>query len=388
VNAPLQPIRYLLLIGPAAAGLVLSEIPNYSEYAIAQLLLIWLAQLRGKLGEHPAQAIALWAEIVFAAWIAWTYGGLLYVLPFSTMMSVFTWTLPGGPWLPALALLAVLYGVTGELPMDVRLTLHALLIGWAVVLYAARDAASGRSRAEAHGDELRRKHYELEQARRTIAGYASEVERLAQAEERNRIARDIHDDLGHRLVRLKLMMDAAVAILPSDPEKGFGIVRQVRDQLVDGMETLRKTVRNMKPHEAELKYSLAALIEELGEADGIRIDFATEGMPYPLYPSEEIVLYRNAREAVTNAIRHGGADAFRIRLRYGERSVTMTVANNGSKPESIGRKGLGVSGMEERAKLLGGTIVFELEPEFAVTTEIPRQGRDAAVWSRTPDGSS
>lgn len=260
-------------------------------------------------------------------------------------------------------------------PASTRIALGLAFAAFAVVLHLLRTASFGMNKAETFNDELRRKHYELEEARNRIADYAAKVEHLAQTEERNRIARDIHDELGHRLVRLKMMMDAACAVIPARPEKGFELVVEVRDQLADSMNILRNTVRNMKPDEANRPYSLAALIEELGNTNGIELSFDTEGMPYPLYPSEEIVLYRNAQEAVTNAIRHGSADRFRIGIRYEQRTVTMTVSNNGAVPATISHKGLGLSGMEERIKLLGGSLEIGLAPEFTVTTVIPRSQR-------------
>ncbi|WP_158289458.1 sensor histidine kinase [Paenibacillus flagellatus] len=370
--APLRATRYLLVIVPAVSGLFLSDIRSYSLYTLYALALVWLVQIGDKLRGRPVRAIALGGEIGLAFWICWTYGGIAHAMLFSPLLAVVEARSRFAAFAPAAVLLAAVNVSASSATPSVRLALNLALVAWAAALYALRAASSGMIRAESYNDALRRKHYELEEARNRLADYAAKVEHLAQVEERNRIARDIHDELGHKLVRLKMMMDAACAVIPGQPDKGFELVRQVRDQLTDSMDILRSTVRNMKPREAEHPYSLAALIEDLGKQNGIRLDFATEGMPYPLYPSEEIVLYRNAQEAVTNAIRHGGADAFRIRISYGERQVVMTVSNNGAVPESIARRGLGLSGMEERVALLGGSLAFELGPEFAVTTAIPR----------------
>lgn len=372
---PLPAIRYMLMLIPSIAGLYLANISSYSVYVVHTLLLIGLAQLRFKRSGHTAGQLLLWGEIGYSGWLALTYGGLFYILPFSTLVSVYAERGRQGLVLIASALFILLNVSVLTLPASTRIAVCLAFAALAAVLHLLRTASSETSKAETYNDELRRKHYELEEARNRIADYAAKVEHLAQTEERNRIARDIHDELGHRLVRLKMMMDAACAVIPTRPEKGFELVVEVRDQLADSMDILRKTVRNMKPGEAKRPYSLAALIEELGKTNGIELSFDTEGMPYPLYPSEEIVLYRNAQEAVTNAIRHGGADRFRIAIRYGPQQVTMTVANNGTVPASISSKGLGLSGMEERIKLLGGSLEIGLEPEFAVTTVIPRSHR-------------
>ncbi|MDF2661733.1 MAG: hypothetical protein K0Q94_4524 [Paenibacillus sp.] len=373
MSAPLRTLRYMLILVPSIAGLYGADVPSYPVYCLLVLLLLWLVQLRLKGLDHPAQPLLLWLEIAFVGWIGWMYdGGIMYLLPLSTLISVFDSRVRIRFALPSAAMLILFNAAIASYPIGTRLSLNTVFAAWAVVLHGLRSASMGLYRLESFNDELRRKHYELEEARNTIADYAAKVENLAQVEERNRISRDIHDELGHRLVRLKMMMDAACAIIPAKPDKGFELVRQVRDQLADSMEILRSTVRNMKPDETERLYSLAALVEDLGKTNGIRLEYVTEGMPRPLYPSEEIVLYRNAQEAVTNAIRHGGADTFLIRLRFGDRSVAMTVSNNGDLPAAIRREGLGISGMEERVKLLGGSLSFEMSPQFAVTTFIPR----------------
>lgn len=389
MNGPIQIVRYMLILAPAIWTMTTTPPHEVAPYTCFILLLLWLIQIQRKLEKSRLCHVLLWAEIALIGWLAWAYGGNLYMLPFSTAVSVFNDTAADpfvrpearkstgmrSVWIPGAVLMAVLIVVTKPLPVSWSLSLCLAFACWASALYTIRTAAAGMNRTELLNDELRRKHYELEEARKTIFDYARKVESAAQAEERNRISRDIHDELGHKLIRLKLMMDAACAVMSADPDKDQELVRQVRGQLADSMDILRSTVRRLKPDESEMQYSLSALIDDLGKSNSIDIGYSSEGLPYPLYPSEEIVLYRNAQEAVTNGIRHGGANRFTIRLRYGERTVAMTISNNGTAPDAITRKGLGVSGMEERVKLLGGSLAFVTEPEFSVTTVIPRHAK-------------
>ena len=78
-----------------------------------------------------------------------------------------------------------------------------------------------------------------------------------------------------------------------------------------------------------------------------------QGMPYDLYPSLEFILYRNAQEAISNAIRHGAATHIYITLQYAANQVTMEISNNGKKQIEPTAKGLGLSGREERSKVIG-----------------------------------
>ncbi|WP_436756410.1 sensor histidine kinase, partial [Streptomyces sp. URMC 124] len=88
-----------------------------------------------------------------------------------------------------------------------------------------------------------------------------------------------------------------------------------------------------------------------------------------------MVLYKNAREAITNALRHGGATHVRIFLHYGEDEVRMEVSNNGKVPEPAdgpdlgqGKQGIGFSGMLERTKVVGGTLMVQQSAPFTVIT--------------------
>ncbi|MDF2649675.1 MAG: hypothetical protein K0Q73_5480 [Paenibacillus sp.] len=146
----------------------------------------------------------------------------------------------------------------------------------------------------------------------------------------------------------------------------------VRDQLTESMELLRSTVRRLKPDKETLQtYSLERLIEGLTADKGISIEVMIQGMPYVLYPSLEFILYRNAQEAITNAIRHGSATQVLIQLTYEPKQITMCISNNGKLPTERSINGLGVSGMEERSKLIGGQLILSIEDRFTVTTVLP-----------------
>lgn len=138
------------------------------------------------------------------------------------------------------------------------------------------------------------------------------------------------------------------------------------------MELLRSTVRRLKPDEHSLQsYTLSKLIDGLTRENGIDIDLDIQGMPYDLYPSLEFILYRNAQEAISNAIRHGAATHIYITLQFAANQVTMGISNNGKRLLEPTVKGLGVSGMEERSKVIGGQLLITNEERYTVTTVLP-----------------
>jgi signal transduction histidine kinase len=138
------------------------------------------------------------------------------------------------------------------------------------------------------------------------------------------------------------------------------------------MDRMRHTVRKLSASEDESRvYSLDKLVREAGDMLGIKLSFTITGRPEPLYPSIEYVLYRNAQEAITNAVRHGGAVQVEVNLDFRPDGVALTVENDGSLPAAPVISGLGMRGMQERATLVGGTMTCQAAERFRVMTWIP-----------------
>ncbi|WP_195570801.1 sensor histidine kinase [Paenibacillus sp. 1001270B_150601_E10] len=222
-------------------------------------------------------------------------------------------------------------------------------------------------------DLLRGHNYELEKAKQDMIQFSRMVEIMAQMEERSRIAHDLHDELGHQLIRLKMMMDASVEVIEARPDQSKMLFLQVRDQLSQSMELMRATVQRLKPRHFDVKsYSLKRLVEE-HQKDPISIDYSISGRPTELYPSMEITFYRNAKEAIANAIRHGQASIITLHLHFGAKHVTLDVGNNGAVPEMI-EPGMGLQGMKDRAEALGGRLEVLTAEGITIRTIIPLMG--------------
>jgi two-component system NarL family sensor kinase len=365
-------IRYLLLVLPMLFTVYLSKIEAYDAYIFFALLLLFLVRLREKWVKLQFRSILLFLEIGFIAWLSLHYHGILYIAFSASLISLFE--IPDFPsqkiWL-LLEVIAMNYAISTE-PLSTFILANVLYGSIAFLLLYAQKMFVRKEELQSLYDELKRKHYELDEARNRLIDYAKIVESSAQIEERNRISRDIHDDLGHKLIRIKMMMEAVIQIFPLQQEKGMQMIYQVRDQLTESMETLRQTVRNMKPEgDITHSFSLEKLVESLSKDDSIDVSYVIEGMPYPIYPSCEIVLYRNTQEAITNAIRHGKATQISIRLCYELKQIVLMVSNNGSIPVEIEQKGIGIRGMEERTHLLGGRLQIDYSEPFTLTTFIP-----------------
>lgn len=367
-------IRYMLIVLPAVGSMYVERYAAGGLFVCLALLLLWIAVLRRlRLPDWTALPL-LWAETGYGAWLAWRYDGFMFLVLFAAALSFERLEQRPGfrapvYWALQLALLNV--ALAGRPPL-LWASAAGLFAAFALVLLHAGSAVHGKAELEQLYDQLRRKHYELDEARERLADYAAKVEAIAQAEERNRISRDIHDELGHKLIRLKMMAEAAVRVGQQQPGQGVAMLESIRDQLGDSMELLRATVRRLKPDEAiASSYTLDRLIAELGEENGIAVSQEIAGFPVPLYPSLHFVLYRNAKEAVTNAIRHGAATEVRIALHYGVSALRMRISNNGVQPQERAAWGMGLQGMEERTRLVGGSLQVEDNGPFAVTTVVP-----------------
>ena len=200
-----------------------------------------------------------------------------------------------------------------------------------------------------------------ESARRALA--AEEAERL-------RIARELHDEVGQALTAVLLQLDRAQGAVEGEPAER---IREARETARETLEEVRGIARNLRP-EALDDLGLAAALRQLcleAERAGATVERAiVSGVS--LDSEAEVVVYRVAQEAITNALRHAGADCIRVTLRRDGGTTVLCVADDGSGTEGA-EEGAGVRGMRERAVLVGGTLELAAAPGSgtSVTLRLP-----------------
>ncbi|WP_305023793.1 sensor histidine kinase [Paenibacillus lacisoli] len=373
-------LRYGLILIPALLAMYIQNVGNLRLYTLQILVLLTIAVFSRFAGSNPAAVtVAALAEIIYAGWVAGRDGGILFLLSFSALC-VYPFLQPHllRTMLFIIHAWVVLQAVRPEAP-ELQGAAVLSFILTAFLVCRLRNALEHEHEAVGLYDKLRRKHFELDEARQQLLLFARQVETTAQQEERTRISRQLHDDIGHRLIRIKMMLEASLHVVPADPTKGMELLQQIRDQVSDSLENMRAAVKKIKPAvRPSDSYALDSLLEETGRGTGIKTCLETNGQPYPLYPSQRVVLYKNAREAITNAIRHGGATEITIIVNYGQQEIGMTVSNNGRLPEhperlsSFSFSGLGLNGMRERTEMMGGCIECRIEDQaFFLITRLP-----------------
>ena len=216
-----------------------------------------------------------------------------------------------------------------------------------------------------HFGEVERRNVRLKLAQ-------EEVEDLAKLDERERIARDLHDLLGHSLSMITIKSELAARLLeqqPAETERAAAEIRDVEEASRQAMSQVRRAIRGYRAQ--KLSTELAKCRMTL-EAAGIEMRF--ESTPYDLNPDQESVVALALREAVTNVVRHSRATRCTILMRTLKGRFELEVTDNGRG--LVAEEGSGLTGMRERLSSLGGSVQLEnLEKGMRLLVQVPTSGR-------------
>ena len=207
-------------------------------------------------------------------------------------------------------------------------------------------------------DQAERLTGELETANQQLREHARQTEDLATTRERNRLAREIHDGVGHYLTVAKTQLDAAAALIPTQPDKARDAVNKAALLTAEALEDVRRSVGTLRTDTA--RPPLADLIRTLAsQAEPVPV-VEISGPPRELSAAAEHTLFRAAQEALTNIRKHARATAASVSLDFREPSrVRLTITDNGRGPqEKVGcdHGGYGLRGVRERVEIIGGRL--------------------------------
>jgi two-component system sensor histidine kinase UhpB len=193
----------------------------------------------------------------------------------------------------------------------------------------------------------------------------------AQEEERARVARDLHDEVNQSLTGLLLRLEAVREAAPPELEVELAETKALANQAMRELLSLARQLRPTALDDLGLKAATAGQVEQLARGE-IEAEFSADGDFSSLDDDAQLVVYRVAQEALSNAARHSGADHITVRLRRSDDDgVELTVSDDGrgfAFDESEG--GLGIGGMRERALLIGGELTIESRPGHGTTVRL------------------
>ena len=260
-------------------------------------------------------------------------------------------------------------------------TLLPAFIFVAVFSQANHALDEQKTRSEQLLHQLEVSNAELERAHAQLQAYANEVEELTIVRERTRVAREIHDTLGHYLSILTIQLETISKLQERDPERAMSEVEEARRVAAQSMQEVRNAVAALRPTSIatlNLSEALARLGKEFEQhAHETKLTLDLETQLPQFTPDIQVALYRAAQESLTNVRKHAHATKVLLRLRYEENMLELLVRDNGIVPEDYTAQpqsgGFGLLGLRERIELLGGNVSYgAVDPNgFRVTVQVP-----------------
>lgn len=254
-------------------------------------------------------------------------------------------------------------------PRHVDDSAFAMIAGWVVAAVAAGSVARNR---RAYLQEAERRVREAEH------GKEEEARRRA-GEERLRIARELHDVLGHNISLINVQAAAALHGLKKRPEDAEQALQTIKDISKETLRELRATLGALRQVDEAAPVTPAdtlARVDELVKSSGLNVRTELSG-PLDRLPVEvDLAATRIIREALTNVHRHSGTNEATLTIARDDERLRIEVADDGPGAAFTEGSGLGILGMRERAAALGGTVEAGPRPEggFRVTAELPLNG--------------
>jgi signal transduction histidine kinase len=219
-----------------------------------------------------------------------------------------------------------------------------------------------------------------ETAHQQLALYAREIEELSMMRERNRIAREIHDNLGHYLTAINMQAQAAQAVLSISPAQTDNALAHIQNLAREGLQEVRKSIAAMRelPMERRSLYEAIESLVKESRIRGLAVDFQTQHEPILTPVEVEITLYRVIQEALTNIHKHAHATQASILLTYHKAtaSIHLSICDNGIGAEQI-HGGFGLLGLRERVQLLGGSFQSRTTPQHGFCIEV-----ELKLWTK------
>ena len=201
-------------------------------------------------------------------------------------------------------------------------------------------------------------------------------------QDRTRLARELHDDILQRLTLLKVRLDGlhGKSTSPVDLEHEIEQVSQQIGECVEDVQALSHRLHSSKLEFLGLPTAAAGFCQEFSDRQNVKIDFEAQSVPEEVPPAIGLCVFRLMQEAVQNAAKHSGARRFRVSLRGAPNELELTVGDSGAGfdlKEAMRGRGVGLTSMTERVKLVDGQLSIDSKPGGGTTilARVPLHGR-------------
>ena len=215
----------------------------------------------------------------------------------------------------------------------------------------------------------------VQNVNRELRDYAAITEKIGENNERKRLAREIHDTLGHALTGIAAGVDACIAMIDRNPaatKKQLLVISKVVRQ---GIGDVRNSLNKLRPgalEEKGLRGAIENMIEEFANVSNLNVILDARVDNIDIEKTKEDILFRIIQESITNSLRHGNATEVKISLYESDNELCLDIQDNGSGCKEI-HKGFGLTQMKERVAIINGTVSFNGDNGFLTCVRIPIQ---------------
>ena len=362
----------LATVVAAALVVVMPVVENSDARSFDAVAVVLVVAAGGVLALHrraPRVVLAVTTSALVLYSLRDYSGGPIY---FTWIGAVFAVSVARGPakaWVPAAVSTAVILAtavhdstgaIVGRLS-QAPWSIAALFVSWAVGALLLGGSVRGRSAERAA----------MEERARQLAETRDEEARRRVAEERVRIARDLHDSVAHSMASISVQAGVGAHVLDERPEDARAALLAIKHASRDALAELRATLSMLRSSEAASREPAAGLdrlasLVESSRAAGLPVEVVIEGDPRPLPPAVDMAAFRIVQESLTNVIRHAGPARATVAVRHGNDGLEVEVTDDGkgavdgngdgTGDAKGGGGGHGLAGMRERVAVLGGEL--------------------------------
>ncbi|MEO0826215.1 MAG: sensor histidine kinase [Cyanobacteria bacterium J06635_15] len=313
------------------------------------------------------------------------FGGLrlfpfLYLYLILVIRSCFLFSMPGRLAVTGLAFMLSfgsfqlrIQDIGARVPPPIRRVLGSFHINFLILFFLSLAfvllLVNALLSERASQDKLRRANQQLRAS-------AAQIEQLAMAQERSRIARDIHDSVGHSLTALNIQLEGAIKLWKNDPEKARQFLAEAKTLGSTALQDVRQSVATLRQNPIagkRLEEAIASLAEQVQHSIGVRPEINIL-LPSTLSDALKTTLYRIVQEALTNITKHAEASEIHISMQTQSNHIRLDIEDNGRgfQPGQT-TSGFGLQGMRERAQAAGGRFYLDSSPGSGchIRVEVP-----------------
>jgi signal transduction histidine kinase len=197
---------------------------------------------------------------------------------------------------------------------------------------------------------------------------SKEVEALAAELERSRIAREIHDSLGHTLTTLNVQLDLGKRFATEDPERSQQALVLAKELATQSLNDVRLAVQSIRNANFDLKQAVGTLVEDVRQSQALTIEMPVELPELP--PAVGFQLFRVIQECLTNVLKHANASLVTIEVKKKDNTVELQFADNGRGVTGESPDGYGIKGMKERVESMRGSLSIDTEVDKGTRIQV------------------